>query len=88
MSYSSDSFIVKVLSGSVKDGWEIEGVADENAKIMVSNGIYEKSIDITVENASLPTETTTEQTVFVEPAILIQYQNLSEPYIRLVKNLI
>lgn len=70
--YSSDSSIVKVLSGSANDGWEIEGIASGTAKIIVSNGgIYEKSIDITVEDVSLPTETTTEQTVLVEPGCYI-----------------
>ncbi|MDY3257238.1 MAG: bacterial Ig-like domain-containing protein [Ruminococcus callidus] len=70
--YSSDSSIVKVLSGSANDGWEIEGIASGTAKIIVSNGgIYEKSIDITVEDVSLPTETTTEQIVLVEPGCYI-----------------
>ena len=70
--YSSDSSIVKVLSGSANDGWKIEGIASGTAKIIVSNGgIYEKSIDITVEDVSLPTETTTEQTVLVEPGCYI-----------------
>ncbi len=76
--YSSDSSIVKVLSGSANDGWEIEGIADGTAKIIVSNGgIYEKSIDITVEDVSLPTETTTEQTAFVEPGCYIN--TVSQP---------
>ena len=76
--YSSDSSIVKVLSGSANDGWKIEGIADGTAKIIVSNGgIYEKSIDITVEDVSLPTETTTEQTVLVEPGCYIN--TVSQP---------
>lgn len=76
--YSSDSSIVKVLSGSANDGWKIEGIADGTAKIIVSNGgIYEKSIDITVEDVSLPTETTTEQTAFVEPGCYIN--TVSQP---------
>lgn len=76
--YSSDSSIVKVLSGSANDGWKIEGIADGTAKIIVSNGgIYEKSIDITVEGVSLPTETTTEQTAFVEPGCYIN--TVSQP---------
>ena len=76
--YSSDSSIVKVLSGSANDGWEIEGIASGTAKIIVSNGgIYEKSIDITVEDVSLPTETTTEQTVLVEPGCYIN--TVSQP---------
>ena len=76
--YSSDSSIVKVLSGSANDGWEIEGIASGTAKIIVSNGgIYEKSIDITVKDVSLPTETTTEQTVLVEPGCYIN--TVSQP---------
>lgn len=71
--YSSDSSIVKVLSGSANDGWEIEGIADGTAKIIVSNGgIYEKSIDITVEDVSLPTETTTEENVCAEPGCYME----------------
>lgn len=65
--YSSDSSIVKVLSGSANDGWEIEGIADGTAKIIVSNGgIYEKSIDITVTKEQTSNEQSTEENVFVE----------------------
>lgn len=66
-SYSSDSSIVKVLSGSANDGWEIEGIADGTAKIIVSNGgIYEKSIDITVTREQTSNEQSTEENVCVE----------------------
>lgn len=65
--YSSDSSIVKVLLGSANDGWEIEGIADGTAKIIVSNGgIYEKSIDITVTKEQTSNEQSTEENVFVE----------------------
>ena len=65
--YSSDSSIVKVLSGSANDGWEIEGIADGTAKIIVSNGgIYEKSIDITVTKEQTSNEQSTEENVCVE----------------------
>lgn len=65
--YSSDSSIVKVLSGSANDGWEIEGIADGTAKIIVSNGgIYEKSIDITVTREQTSNEQSTEENVCVE----------------------
>lgn len=65
--YSSDSSIVKVLSGSANDGWEIEGIADGTAKIIVSNGgIYEKSIDITVTKEQTSNEQSTEEIVCVE----------------------
>ena len=71
--YSSDSSIVKVLSGSANDGWEIEGIADGTAKIIVSNGgIYEKSIDITVTKEQTLNEQSTEENVCVEPGCYME----------------
>lgn len=50
---TSDSSVVKVVSGSADMGWEIEGINEGSATITVTNSYcYSKSIDITVESDS------------------------------------
>lgn len=47
--FTSDSSIVKVVSGSADNGWDIEGISEGDATINVNNNLYSKSINITVE---------------------------------------